>query len=214
MPVRRKRTRGRRRQQRRTQRGGRLLPLKDKAIVWPPLGGCAEGSKIIENYALQKGDIFDRFGPLSGKYVSPIGIAAEKLARALDGAQWAPTVGNTEPTVYSYTNRALPYAGVSDAGVARDALRQNLYRRSYEEDVKSGRQIDYGQFQVLEPVVGNACRAGAAFNTSGGALQLELTASVEDLLKRRKIELLPIKEIPPYFRRDGPIMVGGGAFKA
>ncbi len=188
--------------------------MKDKAIVWPPLGGCAVGSKIIPNFTLHKDDVFDRFGPLTGKYVSPVGDAAERLARAFEGVNWVYGMKDTEPTVYSYTNRALPYAGVSDAGVEGNALRQNLYQRTYSENIKTGKQVDYNQFRVRKPVVGNACRAGAAFNTSGGALQLELRDSVQDLLRLGAIEHLKVEQLPPYFRKNAPIMVGEGAFKA
>jgi hypothetical protein len=224
MPVRRRRTRGRgRRQRRQTQRGGRFSPLRAGAIVWPERGGCDKG-KSLPNFIFYRGEIFDRFGPPSGTYISPVGDAADRLAGLLE--EDTAEMSNTQPNVYTYASRALPYAGVTDAGVADNSLRRSIYEKVYSDDFKKyaanpalqpGQDrgingLDYHKYRVLqEGVVGMACRAAPAFNTPGGALQVNLKEPISKYIADNLIEELLVKDLPPYSEGGSPITL---AFKA
>ena len=180
----------------RRQHGGKLPALKEGAIKWPPQEGCDGEPKII---VFQKNDTFDRFGPTSGSYVSPTGETAARIAMELG-------ITNSQPPVYSYTNRGLPYAGVSDSGISGNLLRKKLYTETYTKNLQDG-TTDYSTYKVLSDggVGGKACVAAAVFNTSGGAIQVKLDLPISEYLKNQAIEPQVVTAIPGYFREDGMI---------
>jgi hypothetical protein len=140
------------------------------------------------------GDLFDRFGSESGTYISPVGATADRIASLLG-------IGD-QPNVYAYTNRALPYAGVTDGGVEGNVLRARIYTETYRRNLEVGK-ADYHQYRVLknDEISGKACIVAPVFNASGGGIQINLTTPIEQLLSNSVIEEIPITQVPAYFRR-------------
>lgn len=210
MPHRRhsiRRKRQNRRRKTRHQRGGSLPRLRSGAIRWPANEGCAGQPTRIE---FQVGELFDRFGPETGTYTSPVGIAADRIASILG-------ITEDQPNIYSYSSRALPYAGVSNSGVEGNALRADKYTSTYTQNLQ-GEQgtTDYHTYEVLKPGIGGAaCLAAPAFNTPGNAIQVNLERSVADLLAQGMIKERPVDVIPGYFPSSAPIYqkIDTGAFR-
>jgi hypothetical protein len=200
MPLRRRQTRRKQRQQRRTQRrrqrGGRLPPLMHGVIKWPPRGGCA-GNPIP--VTLEIDDLFDRFGPESGTYISPVGATAARIAKTLG-------IAEEQPNLYSYTNRALPYAGVTGGGVEGNVLRDTTYRKIYRKNLAANTS-DYHLYRVTanDAVNGMACIVAPAFNTAGGGVQINLKKPVGQYVGMQAIEEKPLERIPAYKHGGAPI---------
>jgi len=179
------------------QRGGSLPALRRGSIQWPPNEGCADSPRKI---VFRAGEMLDRFGPPSGSYVSPMGEAAVRIASELGKT-------NRQPTAYSYTNRALPYAGVSNGGVNGNLLRKKMYNETYLQNLRRG-SSDYHVYKVLADgeVKGNGCIAAPVFNTKGGAIQVKLDSSIESLLENKVLEEMPVTQIPGYFPENTMIV--------
>jgi hypothetical protein len=194
------RRRQRQRRVTRKQRGGRLPPLKEGVIQWPPNDGCV-GEPIQVTF--QKGDIIDRFGPPSGTFVSPTEDAARRIAGGLG-------ITNNQPNTYSYTNRALPYAGVTNSGVSGNTLRKQMYNSTYKQNLERG-DTDYHQYVVLLDgvITGKACVAAPVFNTSGGAIQVKLDKTINEFVNNGAIEERPVTKVPGYFRRNDEVTAFG-----
>jgi len=135
---------------------------------WPDEDGCV--SKKVEEITLQVGTLLDRFGPKRGRFVA----ALQK-----------DVAGNPIPA--SFSSRSLrtlgetPYFYPID-GRVRD-LRKIIYDMIYNpsNDTKND---EYYVLEVMKEFKGKfPCKAASAYKFSGGALQLGLPDSVENLLK-------------------------------
>ena len=170
-------------------RGGSLPPLKLNAIQWPPMKGCV---KDFQPIIFDVGELFDRFGSTRGTNVSPMFETAKRIAKQIG-------LSEKQPNVYSYTQRALPYVGISKNGSKDNTSRKLLYNSSYKKN-KNKKETDYHQYKVLnaDSVHGGACEVAPAFNTTGGGIQVKLTKNIETLLKEGAIEEIYITNIPDY----------------
>lgn len=192
----RRQKRTRRTRKTRRLRGGALPFLKENAIQWPDNNGCLTEFKEVR---FQVGDTFDRFGSETGLFVSPTFATADKFAAMLD-------LPNPEaPNRYSYTQRALPYAGVNNAGFKSNNTRRFLYTSSYKQNLNksfSNRSaLNYHQYRVVKgnTVYGQGCVIAPSFNTDGGGIQVMLNKPIYKLLAEGAIREEPVTNIPGYF---------------
>lgn len=171
----------------RKYKGGSLPSLKQHAIQWPPMKGC---KKEFIPVVFNVGEMFDRFGSVRGTNVSPMFETASRIAKEIG-------LSEKQPNIYSYTQRALPYIGITNSGFEKNNSRKLLYNYSY----KNKQNTDYHTYKVLKPdsVKGGACEVAPAFDTSGGGIQVKLEKNIETLLKEGVIEEIDISNIPPYF---------------
>lgn len=179
----------------RRQKGGRLPSLRNSAIKWPEKKGCVSDFVSV---SLVPGDTFDRFGSVRGTNISPTGLTAQRLAIQLG-------IPNIPPESYSYTERSLPYVGVTNSGFVKNNVRHKFYKNSYRENLKDLSTIDYHQYEVLDTIEGNMCVAAPAFDMEGGAIQIKLNSNIETLLKENKIKVIQIESVPGYFKSDDKI---------
>ena len=173
----------------RKQRGGIFPKLRNNAIKWPPNEGCELNPVTV---TLQRGDLIDRFGPTSGSYVSPIGNTARRIGNLLSIPE-----SNTK-NKYTYKNRALPYAGVNSAGFKNNTVRKTLYNN---ESKKGANALGYHQYEILQDIDNcSACKAASAFDTPGGAIQIKLPMSIQELIDNGRVKEIATanSNIPPY----------------
>jgi len=177
-----KRTRSSKKRSRRRSRkyrgGG---PQIDPATIqWPSDFGCDIGSKRI--ITLQPGTYIDRFGPPSGFFVSPV---------------------IKQP--YSYSERSLPWLGITNTkktltnGRER-SIRKEYYYMDYENPLIKIDEDQYHIYKVQEAIDGvEACTAAPYFDYPGGAVQYKLPRAVKEYIDEGKLKedvFFPI--IPPF----------------
>jgi hypothetical protein len=151
-------------------------------ITWPKLQGCI--NQRIEIIKLPKGTLVDRVGDGFGTYCGIL---------EMDGA------GNVIPA--SWQKRSLPYLGQTsypyNINGKQVDLREELYKMIYNIS-NDPEQTLYGVYEVIseEPIDAKfPCVAEKAFEYIGGAFQLELPESINNLIDAGKIKKLTLTEI-------------------
>jgi hypothetical protein len=151
-------------------------------IYWPKLKGCI--NQRIEIIKLAKGTLIDRVGDGFGTYCGLIEIDNDK-----------------NPIPASWQKRSLPYLGQTKYPYVIDGknidLREELYKMIYNE-TNDPEQSLYGVYEVISEDAIEAkfpCVAEKAFDYIGGAFQLELPESINDLIAAGKIKKLTLTEI-------------------
>jgi hypothetical protein len=161
---------------------------------WPDEDGCV--TKRVEEVTLQEGTLLDRFGPKRGRFVAVLQKDAEE-----------------KPKPASFSSRSLRTLGETPYmypinGKMRD-LRKIIYDMIYTTS-NDKTNDEYYVLEVLKEIKGKfPCKAASAYKYLGGALQLGLPDTVENLLKGpdpflRKLDSKETRELfgginfPPY----------------
>lgn len=152
-------------------RGGAKFLPPDAPPNWPSNDGCTLFG--MDYVRLPIGTYLDRIGSIDGRYVAIV----EK----------DPTTN--EPKAASYISRSLRTLGETSyptiiGGEDIPDLRKTLYDMIYNPKNDPQNELYYVLKVVKDGVRGkNPCKAKAAFEYPGGALQLGLSRSVSELLK-------------------------------
>jgi len=168
---------------RRTLKGGKREARKYRppggVPEWPKLDGCL--LLRIDKVALPIGTILDRIGSQQGKFVAVVQADIDT------GVAMAPSYVSRSLRLLGETPYEYPF---SDAVPEKDKvdLRELLYREIYNNENDPDNNLYY-VLKVTRKFYGkNPCKAANAFGYPGGALQMELPDTVENLIKNGSLE--------------------------
>jgi len=141
----------------------------------------------FKSVVLTPGTYIDRIGPFMGRFVAVV--------------QRDPRNNKAIPA--SYSSRSLRTLGETPydypEGSTTIDLRRVLYEMIYTHDNDPDNTLYY-VLKVVKPITGmNPCKAAPAFDYPGGALQLGLPKSVDDLLADGSLKKLSTNETEALF---------------
>jgi hypothetical protein len=175
-------------------RGGATLLPPDGPPNWPTDDGCTIlPKKYIPSLPIDT--YLDRIGPTTGRFVAIL-----QKDPATDMAKAA-----------SYASRSLRTLGetaypTTIGGVDVPDLRELLYKMIYKPENDPNNDLYY-VLRVAKPGVRalNPCRAKAVFGYPGGAFQLALNRTIEDLIKDKSLEKLTPAKTATLLGRNFPV---------
>jgi hypothetical protein len=164
-----------------------LMPL-DGPANWPDLAGC-EISRI-ESVLLEPGMVVDRFGGIKGQYVAIMRRPPTKRGET-PSTECIPATFK-ERSLRSLSETKLPFniskylrkigQPIDGPDIIIPDFREEMYLDMYNHTNDPENKLYY-ILKVLRPIKALApCKARPWFDYDGGALQLQLPASIEELL--------------------------------
>jgi hypothetical protein len=158
---------------------------------WPPSNGCARIT-LRKKITLPEGMLLDRIGPTEGRFVAVL--------------QRTPSTRQAKPA--SYSSRSLRSLGETPYMLEIDGkevdLRKIIYEKIYDEKNDEDNELYY-VLRVKKPMtIKNPCKAVKYFGYPGGALQLELPKTVQELLNDGSLEKIPVRDWNDPIKGMGP----------
>ena len=178
----------------RRMRGGATRLPPDGPPNWPTDDGCTIlPKKYIPSLPIDT--YLDRIGPTTGRFVAIL--------------QKDPKTGRAKAA--SYASRSLRTLGetaypTTIGGVDVQDLRELLYEMIYKPENDPNNELYY-VLRVAKPGVRalNPCRAKAVFGYPGGAFQVGLSRTIEDLIKNGYLEKLTPAKTYTLLGRNFPV---------